>query len=170
MSIRKIIWLNALLALGIGIYGILTDEPHWRSVGHFPELYDVLFWAALALNGPSGFAADYAAWFVVDRSNLDWPLVVQHKDDWQFVVQYGLWLFLLWPQWKGYDAVAGWCIGYRSRETSLYLAALGITVIGCAAAYEAWIYGHRPSEVGFIDRFFWFVRIAGIALSGIIIL
>ena len=93
MSIRKIIWLNALLALGIGIYGILTDEPYWRSVGHFPELYDFLFWAALALNGPSGFAADYAAWFVVDRSNLDWPLVVQHKDDWQFLVQYGFGFF-----------------------------------------------------------------------------
>jgi len=43
MSIRKIIWLNALLVLGIGIYGILTDEPYWRSVGHFPELYDFLF-------------------------------------------------------------------------------------------------------------------------------
>jgi len=169
MSIRRIIWLNALLVLGIGIYGVVTDEPYWRSVGHGPWLYDYLFWCALALNGPSGFAADYAAWFVVDRFNVNWQLVVQHEDDWRFMVQYGLWLFLLWPQWKGYHAVAAWCIAHRGREILLYLAVVAITVIGCAAAYEAWIYGHRPSEF-FIDRFFWFVRIAGVALSGIIIL
>jgi len=160
MSIHKIAQLNALLVLSIGVYGLLTDEPYWRSNGHGPWLYDYLFWWGLALNGPSGFAADYASWVVT----YDGP-----NAEWRFVVQYGLWLLLLWPQWKGYDAVAAWCIGHRGRETSLYLATAGITAIGGVAAYEAWIYGHRPTEF-FIDRYFWFVRIAGVALSGVVIL
>ena len=71
---------------------------------------------------------------------------------------------------EGYDVIATWCIGHRGRERSLFLATAGIAVIGCVAAYEAWIFGHRPSEFAFIDRYFWFVRIAGLALSGIVIL
>ena len=161
MSVHKIAQLNALLVLGIGAYAFLTDEPYWRSNGHGPWLYDYLFWCALALNGPSGFAADCASWLITYSSS---------NAEWRFVVQYGLWLLFLWPQWKGYDAVAAWCIGHRGRETSLYLATAGITVIGCIAAYEAWIYGHRPMELVFIDRYFWFVRVAGVALSGMVIL
>jgi hypothetical protein len=102
MSVHKIAQLNALLVLGIGAYGFLTDEPYWRSNGHGPWLYDYLFWCALALNGPSGFAADCASWLITYSSS---------NAEWRFVVQYGLWLLFLWPQWKGYDAVAAWCIG-----------------------------------------------------------
>ena len=70
MSIPRIVSWNALLVLSIGIYGILTDEPYWRAVGHDPGLYDYFFWLGLVLNGPSGFAADYAAWLITENLHL----------------------------------------------------------------------------------------------------
>src|SRR5689334_21108432 len=110
MSIQKIVRLNALLIVSIGIYGFLTDEPYWRAVGHDPGLYDYFFWLALALNGPSGFAADYAAWLATDI-DLNWQALVLAQHDWRFVVQYVFWLAFLWPQWKAYDIVVTWCSG-----------------------------------------------------------
>jgi len=159
MSIRNIIRLNALLVLAVGIYGLVIDESYWRANGHDPYLYDYLFWCALALNGPSGFAADYGAW-----------LVAFNNDDLHFLLQYGFWLLLLRFQWKRYDALVAWCIGHRERERWLFLAAFVITVIGGVAAYEGWVWGHRPSGDGFIDRYFWFVRIGGVALAGAVVL
>jgi hypothetical protein len=43
-------------------------------------------------------------------------------------------------------------------------------LIGFVGAYEAWNYGHRPRELAFIDKYFLFVRVAGVALSGLVIL
>jgi len=160
MPIRNIIRLNVLLVLAVGIYGFLTDEPYWKAVGHGPNLYDYVFWFALALNGPSGFAAEYAAWFATSNGS---------DHDLQFVLQYGFWLLLLWVQWRLYDAAARYCIGHRSRETLLYLAAFAVAVLGGLAAYQGWVWGHRPMDVGFIDRYFWFVRIGGVALSGVVV-
>ena len=160
MSIRNIVRLNSLLVAGIFIYGIGTDEPYFRAVGHTPCLFDYLFWFALVVNGPSGFIADYVSHTIVSASHFEW----------QFAIQYGLWLLFLWPQWKCYDVVVRWCVGDRRRETVLYVAIASITLIGLVGAHEAWIYGHRPRELAFIDRYFWFVRVAGIALSGLVIL
>jgi|SRR5262245_40829351 len=129
--------------------------------GHGPWLYDYLFWCALALNGPSGFAADYSAWLMTFNSS---------NHNLRFVAQYALWLLLLWPQWKAYDAVVTWSFGHRQRETALYLGVAAVAAVGTVAAYEAWIFGHRPSELAFIDRYFWFVRVAGVTLAGMIIL
>ena len=53
MQINKIIRWNLGLIISIGVYGIITDEPYWKEVGHLPNLYDYLFWFATALNGPS---------------------------------------------------------------------------------------------------------------------
>lgn len=161
IPIGKIVRLNALLILAIGLYGLATDEPYWRANGHGPYLYDYLFWCALALNGPSGFAADYLAWLITS-SGSNFQL--------QFLLQYALWLLLLWPQWKAYAAVVTWCMGHRGREVALYIAVAVIVVVGSYAAYEGWVYGHRPRELAWIDRYFWFVRMAGLALSGLIIL
>jgi hypothetical protein len=169
MSIRKIIRLNALLVLSIGIYGILTDEPYWRAVGHDPGLYDYFFWFGLVLNGPSGFAADYAARLIAENLRLNWQALIQTRDEWQFVVQYALWLLLLWPQWKGYDLLARWYVGRPGRETSLRLAAVAIVLIGCVGAYENWTDGHRIG-LFFIDRYFWVVRSLGLGLSGLVVL
>jgi hypothetical protein len=161
MSIHRAVRLNLALVLGIGLFGVVTDEPYWRSVGHDPSLYDYLFWFGLALNGPSGVTADYLSWLVTSNNS---------KYGLEFVVQYVLWLLLLWPQWKGYDVVVVWCIGHPRRKAVLYAAIAGIVVIGGVAAYEGWMYGHRPRELAFIDRYFWFVRIASVALSGLVIL
>jgi hypothetical protein len=168
MSIRKIISLNALLISSVGVFGVLTDEPYWRAVGHEPGLYDYLFWLALALNGPSGFVADFAARFATNNLLLNWQALFLAKQDWQFMVQYALWLLFLWPQWKAYDILVRWCIGQHYREASLRLAALSIALIGCVWAYEAWTPGHRIG-LFFIDRFFWVVRSAGLGLSGVVI-
>jgi hypothetical protein len=43
MPIRNIVQLNGLLVVGIFMYGIGTDEPYFRAVGHTPWLFDYLF-------------------------------------------------------------------------------------------------------------------------------
>jgi hypothetical protein len=157
-SLGRIIRWNLALIIVVGWYGLMTDEPYWRETGHGPWLYDYLFWLGLVFNGPSGFAADYLSWLVVDDA------------EGRFVVQYVLWGLLLWPQWRGYHALAGWCRASRPREMLLYSVALLLTVAGWAAAYQAWRFGHRPSGDGFIDKYFWFVRVAGIACAGLVLL
>lgn len=157
MTIRKIIRLNLWLVIAIGLYGFVTDEPYWRDNGHDPWLYDYFFWFALVLNGPSGFAADYLSWFT------------SHNAEWRFLAQYALWCALLWLQWKFYHLVALWSIGHLRRAMILYAVALCVMLVGSFGAYEAWVYGNRPSDF-FIDRYFWFVRVAGVAFSGVVLL
>ncbi|PJG51010.1 hypothetical protein CVM73_33010 [Bradyrhizobium forestalis] len=169
MSIRKIILLNALLVASVGIFGVLTDEPYWRAVGHVPWLYDYFFWLALALNGPSGFLADYAAWLAIDSFHLHRQMRVLAEHEWQFAIQYALWLLLLWPQWKAYDILVRWCAGRSYRETTLRVAAFSIVLIGCVFAYASWTPSHRIG-LFFIDRYFWVVRALGLGLSGIVVL
>jgi len=114
MPIAKIIRLNLALIVVVGLYGLVTDEPYWRAVGHGPSLYDYLFWFALVLNGPSGIAADYMSWLGADDAEL------------RFVIQFALWDALLWPQWKLYHVLALWCRKGSSRQIILYsLAILG---------------------------------------------
>jgi hypothetical protein len=158
--LRKIIYWNAVLVLCVGVYGVFTDEPYWRAVGHRPWLYDYVFWFGLALNGPSGFGADYLSWLTDQRAS---------GHELRFLVQYGLWLLLLPLQWMCYRYIAIWCNVRRWRETVLYTISVSILVLGCFAAYRGWIWGHRPS-IGFIDRYFWFVRMAALALSGLTLL
>jgi hypothetical protein len=149
MSIRKIISLNCLLILSVCVFGVLTDEPYWREVGHSPSLYDYFFWSALALNGPSGVVADYAAWLTTNNLHLKWQALFLAQHEWRFAAQYAIWLLLLWPQWKAYDDIlVGWCIGHPYRQTWLFITAFGAALIGCFAAYQAWTPGHR---VGFFS-------------------
>jgi hypothetical protein len=157
----KIIYWNAVLVLAGGMYGILTDEPYWRANGHGPNLYDYLFWIGLALNGPSGFAADYISWGLIYPSDSG--------VDWRFLLQYGLWLLFLALQWRFYDAAVTRCVGHPWRETALYAVAVCIMIVGAFAAYKGWIYGQRPMGDFFAVRHFWFVRIAGLAFSGLIL-
>jgi hypothetical protein len=156
-GIGRIIRWNLGLIIAVGLYGFFTDEPYWRDTGHGPWLYDYLFWLGLVFNGPSGFAADYLSWLAVDNAEA------------RFVIQYVLWCFLLWLQWKGYHRLALWCRGGRARQRMLYGAALLLTLAGAAAAYQAWVFGHRPS-VMFIDKYFWFVRVAGISCAAAVLL
>jgi hypothetical protein len=169
MSLRRIISLNALLISSVGVFGVLTDEPYWRAVGHAPWLYDYLFWFALALNGPSGFVADFAPWLATNNFHLYWQALFLAEHEWRFAVQYALWLLFLWPQWKAYDILVRWCVGHPYRETLLHLAALSIALIGCVWAHEAWTPGNRVGLL-FIDRYFWVVRAVGLGLSGVVIL
>ena len=155
--IRKIIRLNLAIVIAIGLYGFVTDEPYWRANGHAPWLYDYFFWFALFLNGPSGFAADYLSWFTTRDLDL------------RFIAQYAMWCLLLWVQWKLYHAAAAWSRGTPRRVLILYGLAVVVVLAGGLGAYKAWIYGHRPSEF-WIDEYFWFVRVAGIAASGIVVL
>lgn len=157
MPSTKIIRWNLALIVVVGLYGMVTDEPYWRDNGHGPWLYDYLFWLGLVLNGPSGFAADYLSRLSSSGTEV------------RFVIQYVLWCLLLWPQWKLYHAVAMWCRESRRRQMALYSLALLLALSGTAGAYEAWLIGHRPSDL-FIDKYFWFVRIAGIAFAGIVLL
>jgi hypothetical protein len=158
MPHKKIIRWNLVLIIAIGLYGFFTDEPYWRDVGHGPWLYDYFFWFALAFNGPSGFLADYLSWHI-------------HTTyvDYRFLIQYALWCLLLWPQWRFYDWLAHWYRKSFRRQVSVYVFASLLIAGGAIAAYQAWLFGHRPTDL-FIDKFFWFVRIAGVACSGIVIL
>jgi hypothetical protein len=157
MPIAKIARWNLVLIVVVGLYGMVTGEPYWRDNGHGARLYDYLFWLGLGLNGPSGFASDYL-------SRLS-----SSGTEFRFVVQYLLWCLLLWPQWKLYHAVAVWCRASRRRQMALYSLALLLALSGSAGAYQAWSIGHRPTDL-FIDKYFWFVRIAGIACTGIVLL
>jgi hypothetical protein len=173
MSRRRIIQLNLLFVLSLGIYGFMIDEPYWRAVGHAPGLYDYLFWCGLAVNGPSGVAADALSWLIfedVDSPIHRLPFIVQQSYEWRFAGQYGMWLWLLWLQWTCYDPLATWCVGHRRREIALHVAAVAIVAAGSVLAYQAWIHGHRPMGDAFVDPYFWFVRVVGVALSGLVIL
>ncbi len=104
MLITKIIRCNLALLVVVGIYGLASDEPYWRDVGHGPSLYDYVFWLALVMNGPSGLAADYLSWLVARHAEI------------RFVLQYAFWCALLWPQWQLYLALARWCWQTRARR------------------------------------------------------
>ena len=157
MPINQVIRWNMTLIVAVGAYGFITNEPYWRDTGHGPWLYDYLFWFGLFLNGPSGLIADYLAWFGLSDAEP------------RFVIQYFLWCLLLWPQWRLYHALALWCGANRARQLGLYGAAFVLTILGSVAAYQAWIFGHRPSHT-FIDPYFWFVRVAGLGCAGVVLL
>lgn len=161
LSFRTIVLSNFVFVLGICLYGYLSDEPYWREVGHGPKLYDYLLWAGLVLNGPSGFIADHL-------SELIPPNIYDYGQ--HFLVEYGLWLLLLWPQWKGYDLVASWCMGHRRREMALYVAIAGITAIGCVVTYESRFATYEIWHPLHPDRIFLITRVVATGLSGLVIL
>jgi hypothetical protein len=162
MQINKIIWWNLGLIVSIAVYGIITDEPYWKAVGHDPNLYDYFFWFATALNGPSSFAAHYLSWLTGRFIHREWWADVQ------FIIQYVLWCLLLWPQWKLYEFVANFSLQNRQRRVVLCLFVLLFTVAGGIASYEAWVFGHRDVGDFFIDKYSEFVRIGGVACSGLV--
>lgn len=157
MALRRIIWFNLVFVVALGVYGFVTDEPYWRDNGHAPWLYDYLFWFGLFMNGPSGFGADYLSWLVTRDLDL------------RFLAQYGFWCVLLWVQWRAYHAAAVWSLGSTWRTLVQYGFSLILMTAAGYGAHEAWIYGHRP--VDFCnDPYFWFVRIAGIAAAGLVMI
>jgi hypothetical protein len=103
-----------MLVLSVGFYGAVTNEQYFRAVGHWPWLYDYLFWIALTVNGLSGLIADYL-------SRLYKP--AYHPLEWQYLAQYLLWLLLLPPQWRLYRIVSTWCSGEAGRKAILYVVA-----------------------------------------------
>jgi hypothetical protein len=146
ITLNKIVLLNVAVVFGIGLYGLLTDEPYWRDNGHGPWLYDYLLWTGLALNGPGGFVVDQL------------PALGDN-----YLFEYALWMALLWPQWKVYDILANWCAQDRRREIALCLAIAGLTAVGCFMTYgDQQLYLH-PSGT------FLAFRIATIALGGVVI-
>lgn len=155
--ITKIIRWNLAGIVVLAVYGLATDEPYWRAVGHGPWLFDYAFWFALVMNGPSGFTADYLARHLSSSA-----------DDW-FTMQYALWCAFLWPQWKLYHALTSWCRQTRARGLMLLGLVFFFTLVGGLAAWQAWLVGHRPSEF-FVDRYFWFARVGGVACSGLVVL
>ena len=122
MQINKIIWWNLGLIVSIAVYGIITDEPYWKAVGHDPNLYDYFFWSAL--NGPSSFAADHLSW-------LTGPY-----DDVRIIIHYVFWCLLLWPQWKLYEFLANFSLQSRQRRLVLCLFVLLFVLAGGIASYE----------------------------------
>ena len=156
LQIKQIIQWNLGLIVVIGLYGIVTDEPYWRGVGHEPYLYDYFFWFALALNGPSGFLADYLS------------LLTKTHSEYRYLIQYALWGLLLWPQWKAYDWFTRWYQG-ESRRIVLYIIA-SLFIIGAGLiAYQTWLLERRANEF-FANDYYWSVRTIGIACAGIVLL
>src|SRR5262245_13348060 len=167
MQINKIIWWNLGLIISIGVYGALTDEPYWREFGHDPNLYDYLFWFATALNGPSSVAADYLSWLAGTHARfIHWEWQAEAR----FMIQYVLWCLLLWPQWKLYEFVANFSLQNRQRRVVLSLFALLFILAGGIATHKAWLFGHWEAANSdlFINKYFWFWRIGGLACSGLV--
>jgi hypothetical protein len=153
MPYRRLIALNLALVAAVGIFGLVTDEPYWRSNGHDPRVYDYLFWFALALNGPSGFVADW----------LSWALGLEM--DVHFFAQYVLWMALLAVQWFAYVRLSKWAAPSRARRRGVCVAAGFLALVGCVIAASVWA-TTQPSTEYFVDVWFWPVRIAALALSG----
>jgi len=109
----------------------------------------------LVINGPSGFLADF----------LSYPTGAYAET--RYAIQYLLWCILLWPQWRFYHWLALWRLGDSGRNSVFAVSVFLIVITGGMLAYQAWIFGHRPSEF-FVDQYFWFVRTAGIACSGLV--
>ncbi len=156
MTVRLINKFNICLVTIVGIYGLGTDEPYWREVGHGPWTYDYLFWLALAFNGPSGFLADWTVF------KLGLYL------DSGFLVQYCLWLVLLCVQWVLYVCLAEWSAVTRTRRLLVYGLSLCLFLGGCAAIVQVWQINleRLAIEDHHINVYFWPVRIGGLALAG----
>lgn len=156
MTLQRIIKVNAVIVFLVGFYGLATDEPYWREVGHGPWTYDYLFWIALALNGPSGFLAD---WSSRKLGLYDIP---------GFLTQYGLWLALLGIQWVLYFKLAKWSAVARGRRIFIYGVSLCLFLGGCAAIVQVWQINleRHANEDHHIDVYFWPVRIGGLAIAG----
>lgn len=156
MTPRRIIKLNMFLVLLAGLYGLVTDEPYWREVGHGPWAYDYLFWLAMAPNGPSGFLADWSSW----KFGL--------YTDFRYLAQYGLWLVLLCIQWALYQRLAKWSAVTQTRRFLIYGMSLVLILAGCAAIAHIWQTNLRRDVIEeHIDIYFWPVRIGGLVLAGL---
>ena len=68
---------------------------------------------------------------------------------------------------KRYHALTSWC--RQTRAPGIMLPRLLFTLLGGLEAWQAWLVGHRPSEF-FVDRYFWFARVGGVACSGLVVL
>ncbi len=154
MSLPRLIALNLALVIAAGLFGLATDEPYWHSVGHDPWAYDYVFWFALALNGPSGFLADW----------LSRALGV--GTDARFFALYGFWMVLLALQWTAYARIGDWAASERARQRGVRLLAAAWVLVGCVFAAYVWAATEDSTEY-FVDVYFWPVRIIGIAFSGI---
>jgi len=154
MSVRRLIALNLALVAAVFAFGLATDEPYWRAMGHSPWTYDYLFWVAMALNGPSGFLADRISCALGFDLNL------------RFLVQYIFWMILLVLQWTAYARIGSWAALERARERSVRVLAVAWVLVGCVFAAYVWAVTADSMEY-FVDVYFWPVRILGIALSGV---
>lgn len=160
MRMRTLHRINLGLILCVGLYGLLTDEPYWRSLGHGTNVYDVLFWAALIPNGPAGFLADWLAW------------KVGLTDDTRHLTLYLLWGALAALQWWAYLQLAQWAA--RSYRRARTVAILSLIWLGCGVAWagyalDAALGGAKTADY-FIDVSFWPVRIGASALAGLWVL
>lgn len=153
MSVRRLIALNLALVAAVFVFGLATDEPYWRALGHGPWAYDYLFWVAMALNGPSGFLADRIS------CALGFDLSLR------FFAQYAFWMLLLMLQWIAYVRFGEWAASDPARLNRVRWVAASWVLIGCVlAAYVRAV--TADSTESFVDVYFWPVRIIGIALSG----
>jgi hypothetical protein len=151
---RALPFLNALFILALAVFGAVTDEPYWRANGHLPWTYDYVYFTALALNGPSGVLAE-----LLSRS-------LSSNNETQYVLQYLLWTCLAPLQWWLYRQLA--LLSHSSRPGRLFVlvGAVLVFVGGAIGAKAGWDSGHRPAYEEFIDQYFWFVRVASLALAG----
>ena len=152
--------INIGLILCVGLYGLLTDEPYWRSMGHSTNVYDVLFWAALIPNGPAGFLADWLAW------------KIGLADDTRHLTQYLLWSALAMLQWWAYLQLARWAARLTQRVRTV--ATLSLIWLACGIAWAGYALnaalGAAKTADCFIDVSFWPVRIGSTALAGLWVL
>lgn len=158
MSFHRFIWLNLALIVGAGLFGLFTDEPYWRAVGHGPRAYDYLLWFALAINGPSGLLADLASFYMHLQN-----------DEVRFVAQYILWALLLVPQWRAYDRLKRWARVSLTRKRTFYGFAVLVLGLGYFYSVHLWSVSSKAQTEFFVDGFFWPVRIIGVALAGVIV-
>ena len=148
--------LNLVIVVLVGLYGLFTDEPYLRSIGHAPWTYDHLSWFALVFNGPAWFLAEFLSWLLTEPSDPFAP----------YLLDYLFWGCMTPYQWRLYAWVAAWTHDSRRRYLILIVLALSFATLGSIAALDAWT--HRPHNTEyFVDIYFWPVRILGIAMAGV---
>lgn len=55
--LKKLQWGNFIIILLLGFWGIMSDEPYFRAVGHDLNSFDVVNWFVILITGPASLIA-----------------------------------------------------------------------------------------------------------------
>ncbi|UOY18878.1 hypothetical protein K8O67_02375 [Leptospira borgpetersenii] len=95
--LKKLQWGNFIIILLLGFWGIMSDEPYFRAVGHDLNSFDVVNWFVILITGPASLIAYTLSYGVV------YIVFGRHSTesiDFAFICYYTIWSILSIFHWK----------------------------------------------------------------------